>query len=82
MLKNSRGLVHATQTKSANSKQLFDLLGNVEEWVTSPAKETEAHLIGGSFQSSLEELDNLSGQWVKKNDAIKRPTAGFRCVKK
>lgn len=79
---NSKGGVNEIKTSKANSNEVYDLIGNVEEWVTATnvQDDSNAILIGGSFQSSLEQLSNLNGKFIKKDDATKRPTAGFRCV--
>jgi hypothetical protein len=65
---------------------LFDLSGNVEEWVSTPAEPPDPdggtlfyHPLGGSFQASAEQLECTprgSGGYAAH---MRMPDLGFRC---
>ena len=79
---NSRGRVQLVKQKDPNGYKLYDMLGNVWEWVSdkalNPKTGQEQHqLLGGSCISSIKELQQTKLQPENHTDA----RAGFRLVR-
>ena len=79
---NSSENIHPVKTRKNDDQALFDLLGNVSEWVIS--KDTNGsipYITGGNYQKSVYDL-NESNYKEQVEIGSKSSTVGFRCVKK
>lgn len=54
---------------------IYDLIGNVREWIKGTLSGKEGGVIGGSYKT-----DNLQIAYTNSLDAID-PDIGFRCVR-
>lgn len=76
---NSDDRTHAVATKLANGYGLFDMLGNVWEWVQDPGIEPGEHILkGGSFYNIARDL-RVSGRLSARAD-LRHRDIGFRCA--
>ena len=75
---NSGGSVHKVATKKANDKGFFDLLGNVEEFVSGETSDGSVTVMGGDAQTSVDSISSLPSS---KTDMNRRNRMlGFRII--
>lgn len=75
---NSGGSVHKVATKKANDKGFFDLLGNVEEFVSGESTDGSVTVMGGDAQTSVDSISSLPRA---KTDLNRRNRMlGFRII--
>ncbi len=76
---NSSDQTHPVREKQPNEFGLYDMLGNVWEWVSDAGTIQEGHLIkGGSFYSAKSDL-RVAGRQGAPED-LKHRDIGFRCA--
>ena len=85
MLKVEELLYESGQKQHCQSDGVFDLIGNLEEWVLDDWQGREGSLEGGAWYTYTEYAD-CSGQYSRQPDyrtSLNRPvySAGFRCCK-
>ena len=76
---NSNDSTHPVATKLSNGYGLWDILGNVWEWVQDAGKESGEHILkGGSFYNSARDV-RVSGRLSAPSD-LRHRDIGFRCA--
>ncbi|MCE5306167.1 MAG: protein kinase [Acidobacteriales bacterium] len=75
---NSGGRVHEVGRKLANGFGLYDMQGNVWEWVADSGAGSERVLRGGSAMSGRQHV-GVSARWTLSH-TLKDKMIGFRCV--
>lgn len=76
---NSNDRTHPVATKLPNGYGLWDMLGNVWEWVQDPGIEPGEHILkGGSFYNSSRDL-RVSGR-LSAPPNLRHRDLGFRCA--
>ena len=76
---NSNDQTHPVGTRLPNGYGLFDMLGNVWEWVQDPGIEPGEHILkGGSFYNIARDL-RVSGRLSAPPD-LRHRDIGFRCA--
>lgn len=76
---NSNDSTHPVATKLPNGYGLWDMLGNVWEWVQSAGRQRGEHILkGGSFYNSARDL-RVSGRMSAPTD-LRHRDLGFRCA--
>jgi formylglycine-generating enzyme required for sulfatase activity len=76
---NSNDSTHPVATKLPNGYGLWDMLGNVWEWVQDAGKESGEHILkGGSFYNSARDV-RVSGRLSAPLD-LRHRDIGFRCA--
>lgn len=76
---NSNDETHPVATKLSNGYGLFDMLGNVWEWVQDPGIEPGEHILkGGSFYNIARDL-RIAGRLSAPPD-LRHRDIGFRCA--
>lgn len=76
---NSEDQTHPVATRLPNGYGLFDMLGNVWEWVQDPGIERGEHYLkGGSFYNSARDL-RVAGRLSAPAD-LRHRDIGFRCA--
>lgn len=76
---NSNDETHPVATKQPNGYGLFDMLGNVWEWVQDPGIEPGEHILkGGSFYNIARDL-RVSGR-LSAPPGLNHRDIGFRCA--
>jgi len=76
---NSNDSTHPVATKLPNGYGLWDMLGNVWEWVQDAGKESGEHILkGGSFYNTARDL-RVSGRLSAPPD-LRHRDIGFRCA--
>lgn len=76
---NSSDQTHSVATKLPNGYGLFDMLGNVWEWVQDPGIESGEHILkGGSFYNIARDL-RVSGR-LSAPPGLRHRDIGFRCA--
>jgi sulfatase modifying factor 1 len=76
---NSNDTTHPVATKLPNGFGLWDMLGNVWEWVQDAGKEPGEHILkGGSFYNSARDV-RVSGRLSAPPD-LRHRDIGFRCA--
>jgi formylglycine-generating enzyme required for sulfatase activity len=91
---NSKDAPHAVATRAPNAWGLYDMLGNVGEWVIR--SDESAVLAGGSFQDDAQDVHSAAretpdmAKWQRSNPELPRPVriwlsngthVGFRLVR-
>ncbi|HEX5235775.1 MAG TPA: SUMF1/EgtB/PvdO family nonheme iron enzyme [Silvibacterium sp.] len=76
---NSDDSTHPVATKWPNGFGLFDMLGNVWEWVQDTGRGPDEHILkGGSFYNILRDV-RVSGRMSAPTD-LRHRDLGFRCA--
>jgi sulfatase modifying factor 1 len=76
---NSNDSTHPVATKMPNGYGLFDMLGNVWEWVQDAGRGPGDHVLkGGSFYNSARDV-RVSGRLSAPSD-LRHRDIGFRCA--
>jgi formylglycine-generating enzyme required for sulfatase activity len=76
---NSNDSTHSVATKLPNGYGLWDMLGNVWEWVQDAGKEPGEHILkGGSFYNSARDV-RVSSRLSAPPD-LRHRDIGFRCA--
>jgi len=76
---NSNDSTHTVATKLPNGSGLWDMLGNVWEWVQDAGKEPGEHILkGGSFYNTSRDV-RVSGRLSAPRD-LRHRDIGFRCA--
>jgi formylglycine-generating enzyme len=76
---NSNDQTHPVATKRPNGYGLFDMLGNLWEWVQDPGIERGEHYLkGGSFYNSARDL-RVAGR-LSAPPTLNHRDIGFRCA--
>jgi formylglycine-generating enzyme required for sulfatase activity len=76
---NSNDSTHSVATKLPNASGLWDMLGNVWEWVQDAGKEPGEHILkGGSFYNTSRDV-RVSGRLSAPRD-LRHRDIGFRCA--
>ncbi len=76
---NSSDQTHPVREKQSNEFGLYDMLGNVWEWVSDAGAGAGSHLVkGGSFYSDEPDV-RVAGRQVAPQD-LKHRDIGFRCA--
>jgi formylglycine-generating enzyme required for sulfatase activity len=76
---NSNDSTHPVATKLPNGYGLWDMLGNVWEWVQDAGKEPGEHILkGGSFYNSARDV-RVSGRMSAPSN-LRHRDLGFRCA--
>jgi len=75
---NSGGRVHEVGRKLANGFGLYDMQGNVWEWVADSGAVSERDLRGGSAMSGRQHV-SVPARWTL-SPTLKDKMIGFRCA--
>lgn len=76
---NSADQTHPVHEKEANEFGLYDMLGNVWEWVSDYGTTPDGHVLkGGSFYSALSDVRVADRQSAPAN--LQHRDIGFRCA--
>lgn len=76
---NSNDSAHPVATKLPNGYELWDMLGNLWEWVQGTPRQRGEHILkGGSFYNSARDV-RVSGRMSAPGD-LRHRDLGFRCA--
>ena len=75
---NSNDSLHKVGQLESNKNQLFDMYGNVWEWIATPTQQDSLKIVkGGSYESALPECLEVSQLKMNQGNHV----VGFRVAK-